>query len=254
MSGADLDAETCIVLAGGRGTRLHEATGGGNKHLLPIAGAPALRHVLEPLARSYTTRPGIVLTNADAAADIRNLLDAIGLDTWHVVQQPAPDGTLSALRCTLPLLETPYFSVHLGDNLIAWREIPRPGAAFLNGAAMEIFTREIPTRDAARFAVVTVSSGAVESVHEKPDVAVAGETVLALTGFARFNTELFRKFAPAIPKSPRGEYEVTSLLDRYLKEGIPVAARPLEAEWLDYGTPESLREAERILHARKEIA
>ena len=253
MASADHDTETCIVLAGGRGTRLHDATGGGNKHLLSIAGSPALGHVLGPLARSYAGRPGIVVTNADAVDAVRAVLDEQGLAPWRIVEQPAPDGTLSAIRCAIPLVETGRFSVHLGDNLFAWQEVPAAGAAFEGGAAMEIFTQSIPTREAARFAVVTVSGKQVRSVHEKPDAA-AGDTVLALTGFARFDTARFLEHAPHVARSPRGEFEVTSLVERYLAHDITVAAREVTVDWLDYGTPESLREAERILRAREEAA
>ncbi len=254
MASADHDTETCIVLAGGRGTRLHDATGGGNKHLLSIAGSPALGHVLRPLTRSYAGRPGIVVTNADAVDAVRAVLDAQGLTAWHIVEQPAPDGTLSAIRCAIPLIETGRFSVHLGDNLFAWHEVPSAGAAFAGGAALEIFTRPIPTQDAARFAVVTVAAGMVRSVHEKPDVTIAGDTVLALTGFARFDTARFLEHAPHVARSPRGEFEVTSLMERYLAHSIAIAAREITVDWLDYGTPESLREAERILRAREEAA
>jgi len=252
VASAKNDTETCIVLAGGRGTRLHGETGGGNKHLLPVAGVPALAHVLGPLAQSYTPQCGIVVTNPASVADVRTLLDTLGLSAWRIVEQPEPDGTLSAIRCALPLVDTPSFSVHLGDNLFAWRAVPPAGADYEAGAAMEIFTRAIPTREAARFAVVTVANGAVQQVHEKPDLAASGDTVLALTGFARFNTAHVHEHAAAVPRSQRNEFEVTSLIDRYLSHGLLVAARDLEVAWLDYGTPESLREAENILRAREE--
>lgn len=244
------------MLAGGTGTRLHGVTGGGNKHLLPIAGRPALLHVLAPIRATYPTAPGVLVTNPQYVEAMQALLEEAELAHWKVVAQPQPDGTLSAVRCALALVSTPAFNVNLGDNLFSWRRIPEPGAAFRAGAAVELFTREVPAADSERFAVVTIAGhepeGPVISVIEKPPAREPLANYRALAGLANFKTADFLELAPQVAQSVRGEYEITSYFDRCIREGRGVYARTVAHDWIDYGTPESYREAERVLRAREE--
>lgn len=250
--------ESCIVLAGGTGTRLRGVTGGGNKHLVTLCGQSALGHVLAPIRAHYGATHGVLVTNPDHLEAMRGELDRAGLGHWTVCAQPQPDGTLSAVRCAMAHVRTATFGVHLGDNLFSWRTLPQMGAAFANGAAAELHVKEVPREDSERYAVATIvgegESARATSVIEKPPADHPLSEFRVLTGFARFNRDAFNEHAPRVERSPRGEYEITSLINRFLEAGLIVAARHVDHAWLDYGTEESYRAAEDLLRLREEQA
>lgn len=248
--------ESCIVLAGGTGTRLRGVTGGGNKHLVPLFGQSALGHVLGPIRAHYGAAPGVLVTNPAHVDAMRAELARAGLGHWTVCAQAQPDGTLSALRCAAAHVHTATFGVHLGDNLFSWRTLPPMGEAFASGAAAELYVKEVPREDSERFAVATIlgeAEGArVTAVIEKPPADHPLSDFRVLTGFARFHSAAFNEHAPRVERSPRGEYEITSLITLYLQTGLSVAARHVAHVWLDYGTEESYRAAEDLLRLREE--
>lgn len=250
--------ESCIVLAGGSGTRLRGVTGGGNKHLVPLCGQSALHHVLAPVRAYYGAAPGVLVTNPAHVEAMRVELALSGLGHWMVCEQAQPDGTLSALRCAASHVRTATFGVHLGDNLFSWRTLPAMGAAFASGVAAELYVKEVPREDSERFAVASIEgvgdAARIISVIEKPPANHSLSDFRVLTGFARFNRAAFNEHAPRVERSARGEYEITSLITRFVEAGLVVAARHVDHAWLDYGTEESYRAAEELLRVRKEQA
>jgi dTDP-glucose pyrophosphorylase len=246
--------ETCVLLAGGAGSRLSHITAGGNKHLVEIEGRPALGHVLDTILATASVERLVVVTTPDSIPAVEDLVRDAGAQVDVVVRaQARPTGTLDAVVTALPDIAHDSFSVHYGDNFFGWRHLPMLDPTLPLGAAGCLFTVQ-PPPDWRRYAVVTAERAAdgrlmATALQEKPtgDVPPAGRH--SLTGFFRFNTHAFRRAAPLVPVSPRGEFELTDVVRRLIALGR-IHVVPVELPWVDFGTESGLRAAPSVIGAR----
>jgi len=226
-----------IILAGGRGTRLFPITTATNKHFLPIYNKPMIYYPLSVLMLAKI-REIILVCNPEDVAGYKKLFSdgsKLGLSINYVVQEkPAgiSDGILNAERYAAgdPVC------VILGDNLFYGHGLPKilqkaKGEVETSGGAY-VFGCFVP--DPQRYGVVELDKeGNVVSIQEKPKNPVSN---YAVTGLYFFDKSVFEKIRMIKP-SFRGELEVTSLNELYLKE------RKLKVEllgrgfaWFDMGT------------------
>ena len=230
-----------IILAGGSGTRLHPITHSVSKQLLPVFDKPMIYYPLSVLMLTGIREVAIITTPADQDQFRRLLGDGT---QWGMrfayIAQAKPEGLAQAYLLAGDFLDGAASTMVLGDNLFFGHGLPDIlRAAAARGAGGTVFGYQV--RDPERYGVVDFdASGRALSIEEKPakpksNFAVTGLYVLDGTAPAR---------AAEVKPSPRGELEITDLLNMYLAEGaLSVERMGRGFAWLDTGTHASLLDA-----------
>ncbi len=230
-----------IILAGGSGTRLYPITIGVSKQLLPIYDKPMIYYPLSVLMLAGIREIAIITTPQDQDQFQRTLGDGSqwGLSLTYIVQ-PSPDGLAQAYILAEDFLDGAPSAMVLGDNIFFGHGLSKllHEADTASGGGMVFGYR---VADPERYGVVAFDdAGNVTDIIEKPEVppshyAVTGLYFLDATASAR---------AKQVKPSPRGELEITSLLEMYLGEGLlNVKQMGRGYAWLDTGTHGSLLDA-----------
>ena len=236
-----MTARKGIILAGGSGTRLYPITIGVSKQLLPIYDKPMIYYPLSVLMLSGIREIAIITTPQDQDQFRRTLGDGSqwGLHLSYI-EQPSPDGLAQAYLLAEDFLADAPSAMVLGDNIFFGHGLPemlaRADARVTGGT---VFGYRVV--DPERYGVVGFDAdGRVNRIVEKPakppsHYAVTGLYFLDGTASAR---------AREVQPSPRGELEITTLLEMYLAEGLlSVEQMGRGFAWLDTGTHASLLDA-----------
>lgn len=232
-----------IVLAGGSGTRLYPITEGVSKQLVPVYDKPMIYYPISTLMLAGIRDILIITTPQDQENFIRALGDGskYGINLSYAVQ-PSPDGLAQAFLIGEDFIGNSGCALALGDNIFYGSGFVKTleNAVFnaQNGSAT-IFGIEVP--DPERFGIMEIERGIVGnkilSVEEKP---LEPKSNLAITGlyfYPRGVSELAKEVKP----SKRGELEITTLNDMYLKnERLLGEILGGGFSWYDTGTFESL--------------
>ena len=230
-----------IILAGGSGTRLHPLTHSVSKQLLPVYDKPMIYYPLSVLMLAGVREVAIITTPHDQAQFRRLLGDgaAWGLSFEYIVQ-PSPDGLAQAYLLAEDFLAGAASVMVLGDNIFYGADmqnlLARAAARQAGGA---VFGYRVA--DPERYGVVEFD-GAYRalSIVEKPE---APRSNYAVTGLYFLDGEAPER-ARSVKPSARGELEIVSVLETYLREGaLSVERMGRGYAWLDTGTHESLLEA-----------
>lgn len=230
-----------IILAGGSGTRLYPITIGVSKQLLPVYDKPMIYYPLTALMLAGIREIAIITTPQDQDQFQRTLGDGSqwGLGLTYIVQ-PSPDGLAQAYILAEQFLAGQPSVMVLGDNIFFGHGLTQLlASASAQETGATVFGYRVS--DPERYGVVSFDAvGRVESIVEKPpkplsDYAVTGLYFMDGTASAK---------ARAVTPSPRGELEITSLLEMYLAEGtLTVQKMGRGYAWLDTGTHGSLLDA-----------
>lgn len=230
-----------IILAGGSGTRLYPITMGVSKQLLPIYDKPMIYYPLSVLMLTGIREICIITTPQDQDQFIRTLGDGSqwGLSLDYVVQ-PSPDGLAQAYLLAEAFLAGAPSAMVLGDNIFFGHGLPEQlRAADEQAVGGTVFGYRVA--DPERYGVVDFGpDGTVRSIIEKP---VKAPSPYAVTGLYFLDGSAPER-ARAVTPSPRGELEITSLLEMYLHAGLlSVQQMGRGYAWLDTGTHASLLDA-----------
>ncbi len=230
-----------IILAGGTGSRLHPITIGVSKQLLPIYDKPMIFYPLSVLMLAGIREIAVITTPQDQAQFQRTLGDG---SQWglalHYIEQPSPDGLAQAYLLAQDFLDGAPSAMVLGDNIFFGHGLPgQLAAADAITTGGTVFGYRV--NDPERYGVVDFApDGTVRSIVEKPEVA---PSPYAVTGLY-FLDDTASERARAVTPSPRGELEITSLLESYLADGLlTVQQMGRGYAWLDTGTHASLLDA-----------
>ena len=233
-----------IVLAGGAGTRLYPLTMVTSKQLLPVYDKPMIYYPLSTLMLAGIREILIISTPEDTPRFVHLLGDGgqFGLNLSYVVQ-PSPDGLAQAFLLGEDFIGEDACAMVLGDNIFygnGFGMILRAATvdAEENGRAT-VFGYYV--NDPERFGIVEFDGdGKVVSVEEKPEHPKSNYAITGLYFYPKGVSDMAHQVVP----SARGELEITTLNDMYLKrEMLDVQLLGRGFAWLDTGTMDSLVEA-----------
>ena len=230
-----------IILAGGSGTRLYPITMGVSKQLLPIYDKPMIYYPISVLMLAGIREICIITTPQDQEQFQRTLGDgsAWGVEFTYLVQH-SPDGLAQAFILAEDFLDGAPSALVLGDNIFFGHGLPNLlASADQKTAGGTVFGYHVV--DPERYGVVDFdANGQAREIIEKPEVPPSN---YAVTGLYFLDGSAAEK-ARAVKPSPRGELEITDLLQMYLDEAaLSVETMGRGYAWLDTGTHASLLDA-----------
>lgn len=233
-----------IVLAGGGGTRLYPLTKVISKQLLPVYDKPMVYYPLSTLMLAGI-RDILIISTPEDTPRFETLLgdgSQFGISLSYMVQ-PSPDGLAQAFILGESFLDGGPVAMVLGDNIFygnGFRQLLRAAVmdAEVNARAT-VFGYYVT--DPERFGVVTFDkNGKVTSIEEKP---MAPKSNYAVTGLYFYPGDVCKR-AHEVRPSARGELEITTLNEMYLKGGLlDVQLLGRGFAWLDTGTMQALLQA-----------
>lgn len=233
-----------IVLAGGSGTRLYPITKGISKQLMPIYDKPMIYYPISVLMLAGIREILIISTPYDLPGFKRLLGDGSDYGVhFEYAEQPSPDGLAQAFTIGADFIGNDSACLVLGDNIFF-------GSHFTSMLKEAVRTAEEDGKatvfgywvsDPERYGVAEFDvEGNCLSIEEKPKEPKSNYAVVGLY----FYPNKVVKVASEIKPSARGEYEITTVNQKFLEDGeLKVQTLGRGFAWLDTGTHDSLSEA-----------
>lgn len=240
-----------IILAGGSGTRLYPITIAVSKQLLPVYDKPMIYYPLSVLMLAGIKEILFITTPHDQESFKKLLGDGshIGCNFEYAVQSE-PNGLAEAFIIGEKFIGNDKVALALGDNIFHGNGLGTLVRSKININGASIFA--YPVKDPQRYGVVEFDAdNKVISLEEKPDHP---KSKYAVPGLYFYDNRVV-DYAKKVKPSARGEKEITSINEMYLKSGeLEVGVMTRGMSWFDTGTVESLDDATefiRVLQTRQ---
>lgn len=229
-----------VILAGGIGTRLFPLTNATNKHLLPVGREPMIYNPIKQLLSSGITDI-LIITSKQHMGDVVRLLGSgkeFGCDFTFKVQEEAK-GIAHALLLAEYFTNRDKIVVILGDNITTHSIKPYVDNFKKQSKGAKVLLRKVS--DPERYGIAALDELKVIEIEEKPKKPKSDYAVIGIYMYDNKVFDIIKKIKP----SARGEYEITSVNNEYIKNN-ELTYDVLKGEWTDAGTFESLQYANKI--------
>lgn len=232
-----------IVLAGGSGTRLYPITKGVSKQMLPIFDKPMVYYPISTLMQAGIRDILIISTPQDLPGFKRLLGDGSDYGVnFKYAEQPSPDGLAQAFIIGKDFIGDDCACLVLGDNIFhgsGFTKVLKEAVKTAEESKATVFGYWVD--DPERYGVAEFDNdGNCLSIEEKPEHPKSNYAVVGLYFYPNKVVDVAANIKP----SARGELEITTVNQEFLKDGeLKVQTLPRGFAWLDTGTHDSLAEA-----------
>ena len=234
-----------VILAGGKGTRIHPLTKATNKHLLPVGQEPMLYHPIRQMVGAGIMDI-LLITSTEHMGDVVNCLgsgEEFGCTLTYKVQEK-PKGIAHALALAEGFIGSGKTCVMLGDNIFERSIQPYVQEFIKQRQGSRVLLKEVG--DPERYGVAALDEHQVMAIDEKPANPKSSYAVVGLYFFDEQLFDIIRRIKP----SGRGELEITAVNNIYIAAGN-LEYSICKGRWTDAGTFESLFEANQIMMENK---
>lgn len=233
-----------IILAGGSGTRLYPITKGISKQLMAIYDKPMIYYPLSTLIMAGI-RDILLITTPDDQDQFKRLLgdgSDIGINLQYAVQ-PKPEGLAQAFIIGEEFIGDDKVALVLGDNIFYGHGFGQSLSKCVDPDGGVVFAYRVS--DPERYGVVEFDQNMqAVSIEEKPETPKSNYAVVGLYFYDNDVIEIAKNIQP----SDRGELEITTVNDEYLKRGkLKVQVMDRGTAWLDTGTFGSMSDASQFV-------
>ena len=238
-----------LIPAAGLGSRLKPYTNAIPKELLPVGGKAVIEHVIEAFKEADITDITIVVGwKKNAILDYLGSGQRMGVDLTYVVQDERL-GLANAIYAGRNVIGNSTFAVILGDNFFYPKNFLRDLCDFHKQQAADITLGVVDVEDTTRHGIIAYDGVNVIDMIEKPQSQDAPSTKGA-AGIYIMNAEVFEAIE-IIQPGVNNEYQLTDAFKVLMDRGRNVVFRDIPGYHIDVGTPEDLREANRLYYLRE---
>ncbi len=236
-----------LISAAGRGTRMLDLAKNKPKHLIKVNGKPFLYYLLNNLREAGFKEIIIVVGykkeliedflkdyTKEFKVNLVNQFDILGEDRY---------GTACPLECTKDIFKKENFLSVYGDNLYSVEDLKR-----FNIDDEYCYIAGLPHKNPENYGVLSVDKdGFLKSIVEKPKKHIGN---LINTGLYKFTPDVY-KYLDKISLSPRGEYELTDIIN-ILAKNKKIKVKNLKGIWLDFGKPKDINKVKEYLNSQND--